>query len=130
LLGYGYQSIWMGDSTETIALQRMTGITDGRQFHFHHQFRQIAVDTGYVGLVAFVGVLIATFFAGMRQLLLHPSVPTSFFFILFMLMATRSFTDVIIAPLQPVAHARTRVSSLLSAVSRTRALRSDARVHG
>jgi len=99
LLGHGYQSIWMGDSIETIALQRMTGLEDLRQFHFHHQYRQIAVDTGYVGLIAFIGALVFVFFAGMRQLLLHPSVPTSFFFILFLLMVTRTFTDVIVAPL-------------------------------
>ena len=99
LLGYGYQAIWMGDSTETIALQRMTGITDGRQFHFHHQFRQVAVDTGYVGLIAYVGALIAVVLSGMRQLLLRPTVATSFFYIVFMMMAARGFTDVIITPL-------------------------------
>jgi exopolysaccharide production protein ExoQ len=99
LLGYGYQAIWMGDSTETIALQRMTGISDGRTFHFHHQFRQIAVDTGLVGLAAFIGALVAVGFSGLRQLLLHPTAPTSFFYIVFMLMVMRAFTDVIIAPL-------------------------------
>ncbi|HYD74290.1 MAG TPA: O-antigen ligase family protein, partial [Candidatus Binatia bacterium] len=55
LLGYGYQAIWMGDSTETTALKRMFGVIDGRTFHFHHQFRQVAVDTGLIGLAAFVG---------------------------------------------------------------------------
>lgn len=98
LLGYGYQAIWMGDSTETIALQRLTGITDGRVFHFHHQFRQVAVDTGLVGLAAFCGALIAVGFNGMRQLLLHPSVPTSFFFTVFALMTARAFTDLITSP--------------------------------
>jgi exopolysaccharide production protein ExoQ len=98
-LGYGYQAIWMGDSTETIALQRMTGITDGRTFHFHHQFRQIAVDTGLIGLAAFCGALIAVGFNGLRQLLLRPSTATSFFFIVFALMTARGFTDVIISPL-------------------------------
>jgi exopolysaccharide production protein ExoQ len=98
LLGYGYQAIWMGDSTETIALQRMTGITDGRVFHFHHQFRQIGVDTGYVGIACFVGALLAIGFRGLRQILLHPTVPTSFFFIVFLLMTTRAFTDAIIGP--------------------------------
>ena len=97
-LGYGYQAIWMGDSTDTIALQRMTGITDGRTFHFHHQFRQVAVDTGLIGLAAFCGALIAVGLNGLRQLLLYPSVPTSFFFIVFSLMTARAFTDLIISP--------------------------------
>jgi exopolysaccharide production protein ExoQ len=98
VLGYGYQAIWMGDSTETIALQRMTGITDGRTFHFHHQFRQVAVDTGLLGLTAFCGALVVVAINGLRQVLLHPSVPTSFFFIVFALMTARAFTDLIISP--------------------------------
>jgi exopolysaccharide production protein ExoQ len=99
LLGYGYQAIWMGDSTETTALKRIFGITDGRTFHFHHQFRQVAVDTGLVGLAAFVGALIAVGLNGIRQVLLHPSVPTSFFFVVLALMIARAFTDLIISPI-------------------------------
>lgn len=98
LLGWGYQAIWMGDSIDTIRLQRLTGITDGRVFHFHHQFRQIAVDTGLVGLTAFVGLLVSVGFSQVRQLLIRPDVTTSFFFVIFMLMLARAFTDVIIGP--------------------------------
>ncbi len=99
LLGYGYQAIWMGDSTETTALKRLFGIVDGRTFHFHHQFRQVAVDTGLVGLAAFVGALLAAGFSGVRQILLRPNVPTSFFFVVFALMTARAFTDLIISPI-------------------------------
>lgn len=98
LFGYGYQSIWMGDSTETIALRRVTGVWDGRIFHFHHQFRQIAVDTGLVGLISFIGIVVAVGLASARQFLLRPSVVTSFFFVTFMLMFARSFIDVVIGP--------------------------------
>jgi len=99
LLGYGYQAIWMGDSTESVALKRIFGVTDGRTFHFHHQFRQVAVDTGLVGLAAFVGALLAAGLNYIRQVLLHPSVPTSFFFVVFVLMTARGFTDLIISPI-------------------------------
>jgi len=99
VLGYGYQAVWMGDSSETTGLKRMFRVVDGRTFHFHHQFRQVAVDTGLVGLAAFVGALVAVGVSGMRQLLLHPSLPTSFFFIVFALMTARAFTDLIISPI-------------------------------
>lgn len=99
LLGYGYQAIWMGESSETIGLKRIFNVTDGRTFHFHHQFRQVAVDTGLIGLAAFVGAIIATSLNGVRQVLLHPTVPTSFFFVVFALMTARGFTDLIISPI-------------------------------
>ncbi|MCO5059601.1 MAG: hypothetical protein M9905_17315, partial [Rhizobiaceae bacterium] len=98
LLGYGYQAIWMGDSSETIGLKRLMGVEDGRQFHFHHAFRIVAVDTGMVGLAAFVVMLLLVGFAGLKQLLLRPRVETSFFFLIFALMVARAFTDAIIGP--------------------------------
>jgi exopolysaccharide production protein ExoQ len=98
LLGYGYQAIWMGESYDSIGLMRMTGMSDGRQFHFHHQFRQIAVDTGLVGLTALVGAIIAAGFAALRQFILHPSVATSFFFVMFLLTVARGFGDVVLGP--------------------------------
>lgn len=98
ILGYGYQAIWMGDSTETIALKRLTGVEDGRVFHFHHQFRQVAVDTGLVGLFAFIGVVLAMGLSGLRQVVMRPTPATSFFFIVYLLMIVRAFTDIIIVP--------------------------------
>lgn len=98
ILGYGFQAIWMGDSVETIGLKRLADIEDGRQFHFHHQFRIVAVDTGLVGLAVFVGSLIAVGLGALKQMLLRPSVETSFFLVLFVLMVARAFTDAIIGP--------------------------------
>ncbi|MFO1017436.1 MAG: O-antigen ligase family protein [Hyphomonadaceae bacterium] len=98
LLGYGFQAIWMGDSTDTIGLKRLADIEDGRQFHFHHQFRIVAVDTGLLGLVTFVGAMIFAGLNTIRQMLLRPTVETSFFFVVFALMVTRAFTDQIIGP--------------------------------
>jgi len=97
-LGYGYQAIWMGDSSETIGLKRLMDIEDGRQFHFHHAFRIVAVDTGILGLAPFVIGIVMVGFSAVKQMLLRPSVETSFFFVLFTLMVTRGFTDSIIAP--------------------------------
>lgn len=98
LFGFGYQAIWLGDSTETIALKRLTGIEDGRLFHFHHQLRQIAVDTGLLGAGAFVAALVVVTGAYLRRAFLAPDVATSFFFVTFILMVLRSFTDVVVVP--------------------------------
>jgi exopolysaccharide production protein ExoQ len=98
-LGWGYQAFWMGESPDTVALKRMFFVTDGRTFHFHHQYRQVAMDTGLIGLTLFAGALIAVALSGLRQLLLRPTVPTTFFYIVFSLMAVRGFTDVIIGPM-------------------------------
>ncbi len=99
IFGWGYQAIWMSDSMEAIGLRRLTGVTDGRTFHFHHQFRQVGVDTGFVGLIVFVGAVIATALAGFRRILLAPDPATSFFFVLFALTVARAMTDTVLTPL-------------------------------
>lgn len=96
VLGYGYATAWIGEGSDSIGLRRLAGIEDGRQFHFHDQFRQIRVDTGYVGLVAFVGLLIAVGVGLFRRILLQPDMPAAFFFITYLLMVMRAFSDVII----------------------------------
>jgi len=98
ILGFGFQAIWMGDSVDTIGLKRLADIEDGRQFHFHHQFRIIAVDLGFVGLIPFVLAILAAGYGHIRQVLLRPTVETSFFFVLFALMVVRAFTDQIVSP--------------------------------
>lgn len=98
LFGYGYQAIWIGDSSESIGLRRLAGVSDGRTFHFHDQFRQIRVDTGLVGLTVFVGILAAVGFALLRRILVKPDVPTAFFFVLYLLMVARAFTDIVMGP--------------------------------
>lgn len=98
LLGYGFQAFWLGDSPESQALKAEFNVVDGRVFHFHHQFRQVAVDTGLLGLACFAGVILAALIMGLRQILIRPDVATSFFFVVFLLMVVRAFTDVIIGP--------------------------------
>lgn len=98
LLGYGFQSVWLGDSSESIGLRRLANIDDGRQFHFHHTFRQISVDTGLLGLSTFVLTMLAVAYGHLRQVMLRADVEVSFFFVLFALMLARAFTDLIVGP--------------------------------
>jgi exopolysaccharide production protein ExoQ len=93
LLGWGYQSIWLSDTRDAIALRRLTKIDDGRAFNFHHQWRQIGVDTGFLGILIFAATAIAGALAGLRQFLLRPTIETSFFFLTFLLLLARSYVE-------------------------------------
>lgn len=58
LLGRGYQAFWLGESVEAQGLKEWAGQKDGRGFHFHHSFKQLAVDLGYVG-ACLLGLMLA-----------------------------------------------------------------------
>lgn len=96
LFGYGYQAIFMGDSTETIALQRITEVTDMRSTNFHNQFRQTMVDLGYMGIFAFVGSVALGLLAIARRVLLRPTIEMAFFFLLIVITIIRAPTEVVL----------------------------------
>ncbi|MES1201821.1 MAG: O-antigen ligase family protein [Pseudomonadota bacterium] len=101
LEGHGYQAFWVGDSADTIGILRWAGLEDGRTFNFHNTYLQVAVDTGYLGLGAFILTLIAIGIGGFRQFVLRPTVATSYFFLNFLVMVMISFTEVILLPFLP-----------------------------
>ncbi|MCR6645552.1 MAG: O-antigen ligase family protein [Terricaulis sp.] len=96
LLGYGFQAIWLSDSSETLGLLRWAGVADGRTFNFHHTYRQLAVDVGIIGSGVFVVTLLICIGAAIRQFILMPSVATSFVFSFFLITLVKSFTEVIV----------------------------------
>lgn len=99
--GLGYYGFWLGDSWEARLIMFNHGIGDGRAFHFHNTYLQMAVDTGLIGAISFAGAMAAILFAGIRQYLLHPTTATSFALIMFLGIAVLSFTEQVLAPMLP-----------------------------
>ena len=97
LLGWGYQTAWLGDSAMTTGLLRWAGITDGRSFSFHNTYLQLAVDCGIIGATVFTITVISVFIAGLRQYIFRPTNETTFFFVFFIVMLSRSFVEPIIS---------------------------------
>lgn len=92
--GHGYRAIWMGDSTESIALRRITGIEDGRTFNFHNTYRQIGVDLGFLGIGVLLIALLVPLLMGIRQLFLTPNSAMTFFVLVQLTALAGSFTEV------------------------------------
>ncbi|MDP3175697.1 MAG: O-antigen ligase family protein [Phenylobacterium sp.] len=101
-LGHGYRAVWLGKSMTTIGLLRWTGLSDGRGFHFHHTFREVTVDTGYIGLGVFLVSLGLIGFSLLTNVVWNLTVPTAFFFSAYLTMISRVFTEVIVGPFSPM----------------------------
>jgi hypothetical protein len=76
----------------------MVNKDDGRTFHFHDTFRQVTVDTGYVGLAIFLLTTMAITIGLVRHLLVAPSAPVAFFAVVFMSTMARCFFELVIGP--------------------------------
>jgi exopolysaccharide production protein ExoQ len=99
--GLGYYAFWLGDSFEAQIILFNNGIGDGRAFHFHNTYLQMAVDTGIVGAATFAAAMAAILFGGIRKYLLHPTTATSYTLVMFLGIAVLSFTEQVLAPMLP-----------------------------
>jgi exopolysaccharide production protein ExoQ len=97
-LGHGYRAVWMGQGTETEALQRLTGVDDLRSFNFHDHFRQVRVDLGYLGIAAFIGAALATLIAAIVLFVARPTAAISFFLVYFLATVTRAPFEALLGP--------------------------------
>ncbi|MDG2520304.1 O-antigen ligase family protein [Caulobacter segnis] len=101
LIGHGYRSIWLGDDATTIGLLRWAGLTDGKGFHFHDNYREWAVDFGLVG-AAVIGLALGA--SGVRLIVnavSRPGLAPAFVTAMFLVMAVRAKVENVFMPFQP-----------------------------
>jgi exopolysaccharide production protein ExoQ len=97
ILGYGYSAVWLDEGPIGTGLRGFADQSDGRAFHFHHSYRQVTVDTGFVGLFFFVLTLAAIGMGVARRAIMHPTIAMSLFTTAFILTIALSFTELIVA---------------------------------
>lgn len=95
-LGYGYQSLWVGDSPEAVGLRLWTGMEDGRTFNFHNSFIQYAADLGYVGAGIFGATILGALFGWIVAFLRGLDGARTCFLALFVTLVARFPTEVIL----------------------------------
>lgn len=101
LLGHGYKAFWLGDSNETASVLSMFGQTDGRVFQFHNTFREILVDLGWVGLLAFLAAALVFVYFALMNVMNFPSSTTAFFASMLLLLVARSPFESIVLVFYP-----------------------------
>ncbi|CAN5359659.1 O-antigen ligase family protein [soil metagenome] len=99
ILGYGYRSTWLGGSADTIGLLRWAGLSNGAGFHFHDNYRELAVDFGLTGATIVCACLGAGFFRLVKQAL-SPGLTSAliFFAATAILSVIRAKVEVLIGP--------------------------------
>jgi exopolysaccharide production protein ExoQ len=101
IFGNGYRSFWTGTSNDTVTLLAQFGLTDGRGFQFHHTFREILVDTGWVGLLAFGCTAAIFLFYVLAYALVTPNASSAFIASMYLLFLARTPTESIIIIFTP-----------------------------
>lgn len=98
VIGHGYRSIWLGKSVTTTGLLRWASLTDGRGFNFHNTYKEVTVDTGFAGLILFIGSMGLAGFVLLMRFLREGTVFWAFFFATYLTFLARSFAELVIGP--------------------------------
>lgn len=98
ILGYGYQSLWNSDGPETTGILRWANLTSGSGFNFHNTYRQIGVDVGLVGVAIFVVTMLITLLAGIKRVILRPTVFNALYFSFFVAVMIRTYVELVFTP--------------------------------
>ena len=97
-LGWGYRSMWLGSTSETIGLLRWAKITDGRGFNFHNTARELRVDLGFLGPLLFFAPLFLAIGILCKKMVVAPSVEAAFALVVLLLIgAVRAQTETVFA---------------------------------
>lgn len=98
IVGHGYRSVWLGKSVTTTGLLRWAQLPDGKGFNFHNTFKEVTVDTGFVGLALFVVSMAVAGFLLLGRFLRDGSILWAFFFATYLTYVARAFAELIIGP--------------------------------
>lgn len=97
-IGHGYRSVWLGKSVTTTGLLRWANLPDGRGFNFHNTFKEVTVDTGFLGLAVFVFTLGVGGFLLFARFLAEGTIVWAFFFATYLSFVARAFAELIVGP--------------------------------
>jgi exopolysaccharide production protein ExoQ len=100
--GIGYQGFWVPGFADAERLWQDFFITGRSGFHFHNTYIETTVETGFLGTLLLVFILLTTLSGHLKRLLTYRSTPDSILlFGLVSLLLIRSFVEIdIINPYQ------------------------------
>lgn len=95
IFGVGYQAYWVQGFSEAERLWDEFYIPTRAGFHFHNTFIETAVETGIIGLVLLVAMLVVALIGNLKRLLVNARDPEAgVLFGLAMLLVERAFVEI------------------------------------
>ena len=84
-IGHGYRAFWASESSDSIGLLHANKVADWRGFQLHNTFKEIRVDTGWIGLILFLGTAALFLYKTLAFAFLYPSPGSAFLAALYLM---------------------------------------------
>jgi len=86
MIGYGFRAFWASGSADSIGILHHFNLTDPRVFQLHNTIKETLVDTGWVGLCAFMLTVLVFLYYIVRLAFLYPSSSSGFLTAMFLML--------------------------------------------
>jgi exopolysaccharide production protein ExoQ len=95
-IGHGFRSFWLGGSSDVTGILHRFRVGDPRAFEIHQTFMEVLVDTGWVGLIAFLMTVLSFLYFVVTDAFLAPNAGSAFVATMYLLILVRTPVETII----------------------------------
>lgn len=99
VLGHGYRATWLGKSVNTIGLLRWAHLPDGRGFNFHNTYKELGVDMGLFGNIAFIIGMGFAAFNVLYRYLQTGDLSVGFLLVMIGTIIAKTFSELMVGPM-------------------------------
>jgi exopolysaccharide production protein ExoQ len=100
-IGHGYRAFWTSGSSDSMGLLHFNRIIDARGFQLHNTIKEIRVDTGWIGLIAFLSVVVFFLYRVLAMVFLYPSPASAFLATMYLMTLSLGSINTIVGVFTP-----------------------------
>ena len=100
-IGYGFRAFWTSESADSMGILHSFKLTDGRVFQLHNTIEEMRVDTGWLGLLAFLSTVMVFLCYIVAFVFLYPSASSAFIATMYLIILAHSPIQVLIGVFYP-----------------------------
>jgi exopolysaccharide production protein ExoQ len=100
-IGYGFRAFWTSESADSMGILHSFNLTDGRVFQLHNTIEEMRVDTGWLGLLAFLSTVMIFLCYIIAFVFLYPSASSAFIATMYLIILAHSPIEVLIGVFYP-----------------------------
>jgi exopolysaccharide production protein ExoQ len=100
-IGYGFRAFWTSESADSMGILHSFKLTDGRVFQLHNTMEEMRVDTGWLGLLAFLSTVMIFLCYIIAFVFLYPSASSAFIATMYLIILAHSPVEVLIGVFYP-----------------------------
>ena len=100
-VGHGFRAFWTSGSSDSLGMLHFNRLIDPRGFQLHNTIKEIRVDTGWLGLIAFLSVVAVFLYNVLSFVFLYPNPASAFLATMYLMTLSLASINTIVGVFTP-----------------------------